>query len=201
MIIGIQGQAGSACDEAAAKLFPSTAESFVYLTDAEQTLEALSNGVVDAAVLAAESPVGVPVPETATALEKYAGVGAVQELRQEVHHCVLVHSDYTAGPIRNIASHQIPLTKHASYLQDRFPGYQALMVSDPGVAAQRLAAGDFGLDTAVIAMPRAAELFGLKILEPQLPANDDYLTRFVVVQLKSVAPKVTADATPKRRAS
>lgn len=182
MRIGIQGQPGSACDEAAALLVSPDTNHFEYLTDATSTLSALASGSVDRAVLALESPVGTPVLETKEALDEHPSIEVIDELRREVRHCIMVHPENVDGRVRRVASHAIPLQKHREFLTRRFPGYEPITLPDPGVAAQKLSDGELPQDTAVIAMPRAAELFGLTVLESQLPANDSYLTKFVVVR-------------------
>lgn len=181
MLVGIQGQPGSACDEAAALIMPTPDTSFEYLTDADQTLAALEAGSIDRAILAAESPVGTPVSETENALARYPSVVVVDELHREVRHCLMIHPENTGGDVRKVASHPVPLEKHRAFLEQRFPGYEPIILPDPGVAAHTLSTGGLSLDTAVIAMPRAAELFGLQVLQSDLPANDNYLTRFIVV--------------------
>ena len=178
--VGIQGELGSACDEAAAVLLGGGSPRYFYLTDAEQTLSALERGDVDAAVLAMESPVGVQIQETALALSRHQAFVEVAELKCEVRHCLLVRPN-SGAKISAIASHEIPLQKHREFLERWIPGYREIQVADTGLAAKQLASGELSDDVAVIAMPRAAEVFGLKALEVQLPANDRYLTRFVLV--------------------
>jgi prephenate dehydratase len=181
MRTGIQGLPGSACDEASTLLLPSSDNSFRYFSDANRALEALASGSVDQVILAAESPLGSPVPETAEALARYPSLIVIDELCREVHHCIMVHKDYLGEAIKRVASHPVPLEKHRLCLERHFPGYEAISLADTGLAAQQLADGALAIDTAVIAMPRAAELFGLKVLVKSLPANERYLTRFVVV--------------------
>lgn len=180
MKIGIQGVRGSACDEAASKLCAPNDE-LVYLVSAGPVIQALLDGRIDSAVLAMESPLGVSVEETAFALHGRGGFVEVAELRSEVRHCILVRHQ-GCELIRRVASHAIPLEKHRIFLEQRFPGYTALVQEDTGAAAEALAAGNFGDDTAVIALARAAEIFGLYVLERDLPANDRYLTRFVLLE-------------------
>lgn len=187
MRVGVQGELGSACDGAAVSMLGGRAPTFVYLTDADQTLAALDRGEIDAAVLAVESPLGVPVQETALALARYRNIAEVDQLQCEVRHCLLTRVDSSAR-ITAIASHAIPLAKHREFLSTRFPGYRAIEVADTGLAAKQLATGELPDTVAVIAMPRAAAAFGLNVLEAELPANDRYLTRFVLVQKNDRAP-------------
>lgn len=182
MRVGIQGLPGSACDEAAVLLIEEEEASFVYLTDAEGVLSALFEGSIDVGVLAAESPLGIPVPETAVALPRYPAVDEIAELRSEVRHCILVRPGEENAPITTVASHAIPLAKHRDFLANTFRGYTSLELPDTGLAAKKLAAGELPANTAVIAMKRAAELFGLAILHSSLPKNDDYQSKFLLVK-------------------
>ena len=99
-----------------------------------------------------------------------------------MRHCLLVVPGTPAQAIRKVASHPIPLEKHREFLVEKFPGYESLPLSDPGIAARDLSKGKLGKDTAVLALPKAAERFGLEILESTLPANENYKTRFVVFE-------------------
>lgn len=181
MKVGIQGERGSACDEAAALLVDQSISEFEYLVDAKHVLDALASGEVSSAVLAMESPLGVPVEETSLALLEGPKVNELKELKREVRHCIMIHPG-SDGEVKKVASHPIPLKKHQAYLSNRFPNYEAIPLDDIGLAAAQLSEGILPKDTAVIAMPRAAEVFGLKIIETELPANDNYLTRFALVE-------------------
>lgn len=182
MKIGIQGERGSACDSAAVLLVRAyqPEANFIYFQTAEMTLAALEARSIDAAVLAFESPLGVAVRETAEALAAHAPVTEISELRSEVHHCIMVQPGTQA--VHKVASHPVTLEKHQHFLSHRFPGYEAVEVEDTGHAARLLSEGKLSADTAVIAMPHAAELFGLTIIESSLPANEGYLTRFALIK-------------------
>lgn len=182
MRVGVQGEPGSACDEASIFLVSPDVAKFEYFTDAEQVLIALVSGAVDRAVLAAESPVGNPVAETAAAFLRHPPFIVAGKIHREVHHCVMVRSDNVESAVTHIASHSIPLGKQRAFLEQRFPGYQPIPLPDSGLAARQLSEGILPEGTAVIAMPRAAELFTLSIVERDLPANDNYLTKFVLVE-------------------
>jgi len=183
MKIGIQGERGSACDAAAVQLTNSqqTDVAFEYFTTAEGTLAALETQSIDAAVLVIESPLGAPVPETSRALACHAPTIKLAELKSEVRHCIMVKRGVRTA-IRKVASHPIPLEKHRKFLSERFPGYEPVPIEDTGLAARLLSEGRLSVDTAVIAMPRAAEIFGLEITDSHLPANDGYLSRFALIK-------------------
>jgi prephenate dehydratase len=179
MRIGVQGEAGSACDAAVSKLLADTVER-IYLTDGERTIQAVHSGEVQYAVVALESPRGTPVDETSSALQKYP-CRITRRHEEEVRHCVMTLG-HTGAAITQIASHPIPLRKHKEFLEVRFPEAHFVTVADTGLAAQMLHQGAFPPTTAVIALPYAAELFGLTIIETDLPANDNYLTVFGLIE-------------------
>ena len=180
MKVGVQGDLGSACDEAASLMLSGADVSFSYLTNADRTLAALGSGTITHAVLALESPVGTAIPETAEAL-KGLNVTIVAESFREVRHCLMIRSDDMGKQVVKIASHPIPLTKYRAFLTEMFPGYEPIVIEDSGLAARRLSEGQLPVGTAVIAMPRAANVFGLKKLELQLPVFEHYITKFVLV--------------------
>lgn len=196
MKVAIQGQAGSACDEAAAMLCPdSSSITFEYCDDAAAAIQKLDSGECKLALLAMESPLGSAVKETESALQAFGSKAFIPlvELCREVHHCIMIQKGANQARVDTIASHLIPLKKHKDFLTKRFPGYSELVYPDPGAAACDLQKGVLKDSTAVIAMPRAAELFGLDVIERNLPANDGYLTRFALVG-KSQSSLKTGDS-------
>ena len=180
--VGIQGERGSACDAVAAQLIDDANAELAYLSNAENVLSNLKAGKIDFAVLAFESPLGTPVAETQEAIEKYGAVEELKQLQSEVRHVVLTRPEIEPRSVEFVASHPIPLSKHKAALAEYFPGYSEIRSLDTGVAAQDLANGQLPINTAVIAMRHAAKVFGLKIIDIDLPANDNYLTRFALVK-------------------
>ena len=181
--IGIQGALASACDEAAAKLVPGDFEA-VYLCTASKTLSALSRGEISAAVLAWESPLGTLVAETEAA-SKIFPVRIVSTADTEVRHCLLIPPGLSSSVLKYVASHEIPLRKHRKFLQTFLGDYEEIFLDDTGLAAEQLSKGELPPETAVLALPRAGEIFGLETIDCQLPANDNYLTRFALVEKAS----------------
>ena len=183
--VGVQGELGSACDEVAPRLLGDEFAPHVleYLTTAERTLSALQEGVVDVAVVALESPLGVAVEETKGALEKYPNIEFLKVADLEVIHHLLCRPNSDVTAIRAIASHPVALRKHANFLSSRFPHIERIEVADTGLAAQLLAESQLPNGTAVIAMPSAARIFGLQTIETNLPGNHDYLTRFALLRI------------------
>jgi len=178
--VGVQGGPGSACD-AARRYFSTSVLSPVYLQSAMPCLEALFNRRVEYLLLALESPVGTPVSETQTAIEHFGSIKILETFDGEVRHNLLARPNLTLSEVRVVVSHEVPLRKHRDFLRSVLGNYEELAVEDTGVAAERLLKGEFPPNAAVLALPIAAELFNLKVLCAELPANDHYLTRFGLV--------------------
>lgn len=104
------------------------------------------------------------------ALNRRSAVTEVAEPQIEVRHCIMARDAITE--IQKVASPLIPLQKHAEVLKKRFPGYEAIPHQDTGTSGAEPAAGKLPPNTAAITLPRAAEIFGLSIIESDLPTND-----------------------------
>lgn len=180
--VGVQGERGSACDAIAEELIANPNAELKYLSNAENVLMNLRAGEIDWAILAWESPLGTLVAETQEAISKHGKVEELRRIESEVRHVLLAKPEVAAKDIKCVASHPIPLAKHKISLSEYFPGYIEIPSIDTGVAAKDLANGVLSGNTAVIAMRHAAEVFGLKVLDLDLPANDNYLTRFILVK-------------------
>jgi prephenate dehydratase len=180
--VGIQGERGSACDAVAQQLIESPNAELKYLSNADSVLANLKARKIDLAVLASESPLGIPVLDTQEAIDKHGTVKELRRLESKVCHVLLVRPEIEQQDVTFVASHPIPLSKHKETLSEYFPGYFEVQYIDTGVAAKDLASGILPVNTAVIAMRHAAEVFGLKVIDLDLPANDNYLTRFVLVE-------------------
>lgn len=184
-IVGIQGERGSACDAMAKPLLAglSGTANFEYLLDAASVLGKLKSKVIDLGILVIESPIGTPVEETQAAFRQFGPIEVIKEHSAEVRHAILAHHLGSGPGITSVASHPIALKKHKDFLTHVFPGYAELPYADGGLAAKDLASGKLAPSTAVIAMPHAAEVFPLKVLHADLPANDNYQSRFILVKL------------------
>lgn len=185
--IGIQGDVGSATEYAAIKFCKKMNiinHEFVYLITAENTLEKLTDTVITYAVLAIESPLGHPIPETVEAAKKYP-FKKVDEINIEVPHVLLARKILTPEEYNRIISHPQALNKHKSFLSSKYQNCKFMKVEDTGMAARKLSEGKYDEKSLIIAMKSAAELYNLQIIESCLPASKGYLTKFyLVVALK-----------------
>jgi len=87
--------------------------------------------------------------------------------------------------IERICSHQQSLAQCRGWLAENLPGVERIAVSSNAEAARR-ARDEAG--TAAIAGEAAAEVYGLRVLVPQIEDRPDNTTRFLVVGRKILEP-------------
>ena len=154
---------------------------FAYLVTAENVVLALSSGSIERAVVAFESPIGSPVEETRFALEG-RNPQIISEADLEVRHSVVARKKLPFEQYTTVYSHPIALSKHHNFLSETFSKVKFEEFSDSGAAARDLAEGKLGDTALVIAMPTVCNEFNLVTVVESLPGNDNYLTRFLLLE-------------------
>ena len=157
-----------------------TAE-IIPLISAENVLMALNKGEIDRAIFPIENSNGGIVIEAVYAMAKY-NFEIEQMFELDVHHMLLVRSGVTASHINTIASHDQALKQCRMYLKRTWPECEIVPYADTAKAAEDLASGILPDTTAVIAPKRAAELYGLQVLEESIQDLKFNYTVFVVAK-------------------
>ena len=89
------------------------------------------------------------------------------------------------GPLNAVVSHPQALGQCAEYLRKR--GIQAEPVYDTAGSVKMLKESG-ARDTAAVASRRAAEIYGMQILEEGIEDNAENYTRFLAIQKEAVVP-------------
>lgn len=181
MKIGISGAKGSFSEEAArtyigkSKLKNARIE---FLISVENVLAALEAGTIDLGIFPIENSNGGIVIEAVHAMAKHRfQVKKIFEI--DVHQNLLVKKGTTAGEIRSIVSHDQAIKQCRMYLKRLWPTVKLAEYADTAQAAADLASGKLPASTAVIASQRAAEAYGLDILEESIQDLKFNYTSFV----------------------
>lgn len=155
-------------------------------------LSAVDRGLVDRAILPVESTM------EGTALRNYDlllrhELVVVQEINLFVHYCLLAMPGVRAAQVRRVISHPMALA-HCGRALARL-GVDREPVEDTAGAVEMLRS-NMMLDTAAIASPRAADLYGLDVLAHGLQDESWNVTRFLLLSKppSPVAVPVDADA-------
>ena len=110
----------------------------------------------------------------------------VGEYLLRVRHCLIAMPDVKMADIKKAISHPQALGQCAAYLRSH--GIKAEQVYDTAGSVKILKeSGD--RDTAAIASRRAAELYGMNILEEGIEDNPENFTRFLAIRSEAVVPK------------
>jgi len=155
-------------------------------------LAAVERGAADRAILPVESTM------EGTALRNYDlllrhGLVVAQEINLFVHYCLLAMPGVRAAEVRRVISHPMALA-HCGRALARL-GVDREPVEDTAGAVEMLRSNRM-LDTAAIASPRAADLYGLDVLAHGLQDESWNVTRFLLLSRppSPVALHVDADA-------
>jgi prephenate dehydratase len=102
-----------------------------------------------------------------------------------VEHCLIVAPGVTRQDIRLVMSHPQALAQCDHYL--RAQGWAREVVYDTAGSVKMLKASG-QRDTAAIASERAAQVYGMQLLERNIEDNAQNYTRFIVLSRESIQP-------------
>lgn len=180
--IAIQGEAGSFHDEAASLLFqeayePICCPTFRDVANAAVTREA------DAALMAIENSLAGSILPNYELLLKH-DLRIVGELYLQIRQQLLANHGLTLNDIREVHSHPMALQQCTPFLDAQ--DWKLIEAEDTAGSA-RFIARHHSKHQAAIASARAAKLYDLNILAPDIHALHHNITRFLVVVPASVA--------------
>lgn len=177
MTIGIAGAPGAFSEQAALKYNPDAKIDF--LVSVENVLTELEKGTIDTGIFPIENSTGGVVIEAVYAMARHRF--EIEELFEiEVNQNLIVQKGVTAADITAITSHDQALKQCRMYLKRMWPTIDLQPYADTALAAKDLAEGTLPRTTAVVASARAAELYGLDILEEKIQDLKFNYTVFVV---------------------
>jgi prephenate dehydratase len=185
MKIAFQGEAGAYSEQAVFDYFGQVetqpCESF------DAVFDAVVSGVCDAALIPIENSLAGSIHQNYDLLLRH-NLQIVGEYFLRVRHCLIALPDVKMEDIKKVISHPQALGQCAGYLRNRHIKPEA--VYDTAGSVKMLKESG-ARDTAAIASRRAAELYGMKILEEGIEDNPENYTRFLATQCerKSDAPE------------
>lgn len=153
-------------------------------------LSAVERGAADRAVLPVESTMEGTTLRNYDLLLRH-GLVVVQEINLFVHYCLLAMPGVRAAEVRRVISHPMALA-HCGRALARL-GVDPEPVEDTAGAVEMLRSERM-LDTAAIASPRAADLYGLDVIAHGLQDESWNVTRFLLLSRPPVVLPVDAAA-------
>jgi len=187
--IAYQGLAGAFSEAAAAALFPGA--SLIPRRTFAEVFAALEAHEVDAAVVPVENTHAGSVADVYDLLRQHSSAKVVAETIVRVRHCLLGVPGSRLEDIRIARSHPQALAQVEDFLREH--SIQPEVAFDTaGAAAEVAEAKDPAV--AAVASRRAAERYGLDVLEDSIETSTDNFTRFFA--LASEADQKIADRIP-----
>jgi prephenate dehydratase len=184
MKVGVMGAKGS-FSEQAGELYLKREQindgEIIPLITAENVLLALNMGEIERGVFPIENSNGGIVIEAVHAMAKY-NFEIEQMFELNIQHMLLIKPHVTASHIETICSHDQALKQCRMYIKRTWPEADIMPYADTAKAAADLAEGILPDSVAVIAPLRAAELYGLQVLEESIQDLKFNYTTFVVAK-------------------
>jgi prephenate dehydratase len=183
MKVSFQGEPGAYSEQAVFNYFGNVetipCESFDVMFDS------VASGKSDAALAPIENSLAGSIHQNYDLLLRH-NLHIVGEYFLRVQHCLIGMPDAKMEDIKKVISHPQALGQCAAYLRDH--GIKPEAVYDTAGSVKMLKASG-ALDTAAIASRRAAEIYGMNILQEGIEDNPENYTRFLAIQQESKIPE------------
>jgi prephenate dehydratase len=182
--VSIQGYEGSFHQVAAEEWFGRDVEVIPCATFREVVRVASSREESNGGVMAIENSIAGSILPNYNLLQQ-SDLRVVGEIYLQIGQNLLVNPGVKLEDIREVHSHQMALLQCIDYLERR-PGWKLVETEDTALSAKHLAQHHHR-HAAAIASRRAADLFGLEILAPDIQTMKNNYTRFLILQPKDGA--------------
>ena len=189
MRIAYQGVPG-AYSEAAAFHFNASVDVLPFMSFVE-VFSAVEAGKVTHGIVPIENTIGGTIHQNYDLLLEHE-LSIVGEVKFPVVHHLIVNAATTLGQIRRVYSHPQGLAQCEAFLRT-LKDVEIVATYDTAGSAKMIK--EEGLrDSAAIASDRAAEIFGLEILQSGIQDYEDNITRFLIIS-REPTPLGTPDKT------
>lgn len=174
--VACQGVEGAYSQIACDRFFGG--ERIVYFKSFDGVFSAVQSGLCDYGVLPIENSTHGSVSEVYDLMRKHR-FHIVRSMKLKVDHALLAPKGATLSDIREIRSHSQALGQCSRFF-DAHPEIRAVPAENTAVAAKEVAS--LGRrDTAVIASPSCARLYGLSPIDAEIQNNQSNFTRFICI--------------------
>lgn len=180
--VAFQGEPGAYGEIAALDYFPKAkllpAKSF------QTVFEILESGKADFAVVPIENSIEGSINETYDLLLRTSMV-VYGEIYQRIRHCLIANPGTSNSEITAAYSHPQALAQCRAYLQKK--GLEPIPTYDTA-GAVKLVKQEKMMQAAAIASKRAANLYGMQILEESIEDKKNNYTRFLILSRAQSKP-------------
>jgi prephenate dehydratase len=183
MKIAFRGEPGAYSEQAVFEYFgegePVSCDSF------DDIFDAVTSRECDTGIVPIENTLAGSIHQNYDLLMRN-NLFIVGEYHLRVRHCLIVNPGAKMEQIRTVYSHPQALRQCADYLRrHKMKPEEGIDTAGSVKALKKLGA----MDMASIASRRAAEIYGMEILEEGIEDNPENYTRFLVIQREPTVPK------------
>lgn len=151
---------------------------FLPYASMQETIEAVSTGEVDCAIVPIENSIEGSVPATVDILvHEVDNLQIVREVRIPIRHCLITRPGITLDQVTKVVSHPHANAQCRGWLRRNLPGRDVEAANSTANAVERIANSEE--PWAAIANELAAETYGCTVLEADIEDHKDNETRFV----------------------
>jgi prephenate dehydratase len=183
MKIAFQGEPGAYSEQAVSHYFGDVdtlpCESF------DVVFDSVVSGGVDAGLIPIENSLAGSIHQNYDLLLRH-DLHIIGEYPLRVQHCLIALPGVSKAEVKKVISHPQALGQCAAYL--RGLGVKTESAYDTAGSVKMLKESG-ALDTAAIASRRAAEIYGMQILEEGIEDNAENYTRFLVISKTARQPE------------
>lgn len=187
MKVSFQGEPGAYSEQAVFNYYGKDVETLP-CESFDVMFDSVMSGKSDAALAPIENSLAGSIHQNYDLLLRH-DLHIVGEYFLRVQHCLIANPGVKMEDIKKAISHPQALGQCAVYLRNH--GIKAEQVYDTAGSVKMLKESG-ARDVAAIASRRAAELYGMQILEEGIEDNQENFTRFLAVQRDSVIPESDA---------
>lgn len=173
--VAFQGERGAYSEQAVIHYFPDS--SPIPLRSFQEVIETLLSGVADYAVVPIENSIEGSVNEVYDLLLQ-SNLHIVGETYQRIRHCLISTKGNYLGSLKEVYSHPQALAQCRNYVNDK--KLASIPVYDTAGAVKMIKEGH-NKRAAAIASKRAAEIYGMEILDTGIEDRKNNFTRFYVL--------------------
>jgi prephenate dehydratase len=183
MRVAFQGEPGAYSEQAVFDYYGSVEPMPCVSFDA--VFDSVESGDCEAGLIPIENSLAGSIHQNYDLLLRH-DLYVTGEYLLRVRHCLIAASGVTMTDIKKAISHPQALGQCAAYLRSR--GIQPEPVYDTA-GSVKIVKESGARDTAAIASRRAAELYGMHILEEGIEDNAENYTRFLAISKAAVQPE------------
>jgi prephenate dehydratase len=184
--VAFQGERGAYSEAAAVTFFGDSVQPIPY-NDFDNVFEAVTNHHAERGVLPVENSLAGSIHRNYDLLLRY-DLSIVGEVQLPIAHQLIALPGVTLADVKKVYSHPQALAQCEHSISQLLPQAERVVTYDTAGSVKMIKEQHL-TDGAGLASQRAADIYGMNILRPDMQDDPENYTRFVVVAPEPVVPE------------